>query len=71
MSKITIKLETKEQVYWSDSIEMNTEEAKKVVELCEKAVEGNASMLSFSYGQEQYFFGKNIIKESVISIITS
>ncbi len=71
MSKITITLETKDQVYWSDTTEMTTEEVQGVVLLCEKAVKGDVNMLSFSNGQEQYFFGKEIIKESIITIITS
>ena len=43
----------------------------QVTELCEKAVKGDATMMSFANGTEQYFFGADIIRKSVITIITN
>jgi len=67
--KLSIKIEYKDKVYTSNYAEVSEEEKNELNDLIEKAVDGKASHLTFKKDNQNYFFGKKILEESVVSII--
>lgn len=66
--KVSIKLEYKNKVYNSDYKEITEEEKNQLTDFIKKIVEGNATHLAFKKDNQEYYFGKEILKESIITI---
>ena len=68
--KASIKLEYDDKTYQSDFTEVSQEELEALDELVCNAVSGQMNYLSFKAGKVRYYFGEEVVKESVISIVT-
>ena len=66
--KVSIKLEYKDKVYTSDYAEISEEEKNQLTELIEKIVEGKATHFTFQKDNQNYYFGKKVLEESIVTI---
>ena len=67
--RVYIKLEYKEKVYRSRYQELDGDEMETLENLMQKITDGDASRFQFENNNETYYFGRNILNESIITVI--
>jgi hypothetical protein len=69
MKKVQINLEYQNKFYSSQESEMSDEEIKTVKEFMEQISKGKISYLTFKNNGTHFHFSKNIIENSIISLV--
>ena len=69
-TKLAICVNFKGVDFISDYDFLSTDEEKALINLCQKASKGELSNLTFTSKNKQYFFPKEIIVNSIISIVS-
>ena len=69
MKKVQINLEYQNKIYSSQEAEMSDEEIKTIKEFMEKISKGKMSYLTFENNGTHFHFPKNIIENSIISLV--
>lgn len=68
---IQIKLNYKDKVYLSNVQECTDRLVMETKNLMSRASEGKVTSLTIENGNEEYFFTKEILKKSIITVIVS
>ena len=69
-TKLAICVNFKGVDFISDYDFLSTDEEKVLINLCQKASNGELSNLTFTSKNKRYFFPKEIIVNSIISIVS-
>ena len=69
MKTVQINLEYQNKIYSSQEAEMSDEEIKTIKEFMEQISKGKISYLSFENNGTHFHFPKNIIENSIISLV--
>ena len=69
MKKVQINLEYQNKIYSSQEAEMPDEEIKTIKEFMEQISKGKMSYLTFENNGTHFHFPKNIIENSIISLV--
>lgn len=69
MKKVYVQIEYKDNVYLSDEVEMNETELNKLETDVIKSVSGQVESFAIKQGNNELYFGAEILKKSVITII--
>ncbi len=69
MKKVQINLEYQNKIYSSPEAEMSDEEIKTIKEFMEQISKGKISYLTFENNGTHFHFPKNIIENSIISLV--
>ena len=69
MKKVQINLEYQNKIYSSQEAEMPDEEIKTIKEFMEQISKGKISYLTFENNGTHFHFPKNIIENSIISLV--
>ena len=69
MKKVQINLEYQNKIYSSQEAEMSDEEIKTIKEFMEQISKGKMSYLTFENNGTHFHFPKNIIENSIISLV--
>lgn len=69
MKKLQIKLEYQDKTYSSQIAEVSEEEIVEIKNFLEKVTKGSMSYLTFENEGTHYHFPKNIIENSIISLV--
>ena len=67
--KIQIVLEYKDKTYESDIDELTDDEYNSLTGLIEQFSQGKGGYFRFDSGDKQHYFNKQILKQSIITII--
>ena len=69
MKKVQINLEYQNKIYSSQEAEMSDKEIKTIKEFMEQISKGKISYLTFENNGTYFHFPKNIIENSIISLV--
>ena len=69
MKKVKINLEYQNKIYSSQEAEMSEDEIKTVKDFMEQISKGKISYLTFENNGTHFHFPKNIIENSIISLV--
>jgi len=69
MKKVQINLEYQNKIYSSQEAEMSEDEIKTVKDFMEQISKGKMSYLTFENNGTHFHFPKNIIENSIISLV--
>jgi hypothetical protein len=69
MKKVQINLEYQNKIYSSQEAEMSDDEIKTVKDFMEQISKGKMSYLTFENNGTHFHFPKNIIENSIISLV--
>ena len=69
MKKVKINLEYQNKIYSSQETEMSEDEIKTVKDFMEQISKGKMSYLTFENNGTHFHFPKNIIENSIISLV--
>jgi hypothetical protein len=69
MKKIRIKIEYRDKTYLSDIIEANEEEESKIKNSLEFAAKGELTYMNFECNNQQQYFSKEILVQSVLTLV--
>lgn len=69
MKKVQINLEYQNKIYSSQESEMSEDEIKTVKDFMEQISKGKMSYLAFENNGTHFHFPKNIIENSIISLV--
>ena len=69
MKKIAVNVEFKNKNYISDYTEYNEKDEESVKDLIKSGVQGNLKHLAFRFQNKEYYFPKEIITQSIISLV--
>lgn len=70
MKKIAIKIQYKNQTFIGDFNEVDMEEELRILDLIKNAAGGKLNFLYITQKNEELYFPKKILEESIIIIIT-
>jgi len=68
--KISIKIEYKEKVYTSDYIEYSENEIQDLKAIITRICKGEAGYFIITKMNQEYYFGSEILKDSILTITT-
>lgn len=71
MKKVQINLEYQNKIYSSQEAEMSEAEIKTVKDFMEQISKGKMSYLTFENNGTHFHFPKNIIENSIISLVVT
>lgn len=71
MKKVAINISYDDRSYTSDYKQLTDNELSELHNLCEKAIEGKLTYMQIYSENKEYFFPKNILERSVISLVYS
>jgi phosphoribosylformylglycinamidine (FGAM) synthase PurS component len=66
--KVSIKLEYKDKVYNSDFNKITEEEKNELTDLIECVVQGKVAYLTFKKDNQNFYFSKKILEESILTL---
>lgn len=69
MKKVQINLDYQNKIYSSQEAEMSEDEIKTVKDFIEQISKGKMSYLTFENNGTHFHFPKNIIENSIISLV--
>ena len=69
--KIQVKLDYNDKIYLSNTTECTQDDVSEAKNLMKQIAQGKITYLSIESGFEEYFFTKEVLEKSIITVIVT